>query len=208
MRRSIRLLGVAGALAAAAPAAAVEVALLPVVVHSQDAQSAYLSDGLASMLSSRLSSFEEVRVVRVDASSAATAKLADAIEAGRSAGADYVVFGSFTQFGQGASLDLHCARVAGGGDDASRRVFIQAGALGDIIPKLDELAGKIRLYVTGGAGPGAAAAAPAAGGPDASDLARRVDALERAVYGSGPQQGPVTAPRPPAKPSATGDPMR
>jgi TolB-like protein len=208
MRASIRLLGVAGALAAAAPAAAVEVALLPVVVHSQDAQSAYLSAGLASMLSSRLSQFEQIRVVRVDAATAPTAKLADAIEAGRSAGADFVVFGSFTQFGQGASLDLQCARVAAGPDDAARRVFIQAGALGDIIPKLDELAGKIRLYVTGGAGPGATAAPAAAGGADTSDLSRRVDALERAVYGTGQQQGPAAPPRPPPPAGAKDAPVR
>lgn len=208
IRASIRLVAAAGALAIAAPAAAVEVALLPVVVHSQDAQSAYLSAGLASMLSSRLSQFPEIRVVRVEAPAAATAKLEDALEAGRSAGADFVVYGSFTQFGQGASLDLNCARVGASGDAEARRVFLQAGALGDIIPKLDELAGKIRLYVTGGASPDAAAASAASGVADSADLVRRVDALERAVYGSGQTQGPAAPPRPPPQPSAKDAPVR
>ena len=32
---------------------------------------------------------------------------------GRAAGGDWVLFGSFTRFGNGASLDLQCVRVDG-----------------------------------------------------------------------------------------------
>jgi TolB-like protein len=185
------LLGDAGA-AAGAPA---RVALLPVTVHSSDAGSGYLSAGLASMLSSRLEQFDEISVIRVEEGGGAETA---ALEAGREAGADFVVYGSFTQFGEGASLDLQCARVAGGGDDA-RRIFVQSGTLGEIIPRLDELAEKIRLHVSGGAPP--AAAAGAAEGPGAlGDLQRRVEALERSVFRSGPDQGPSGPPAP--KPQA------
>ena len=181
----------AGAAAAAAP---VRVALLPVAVHSSDASSGYLSAGLASMLSSRLEQFDEIAVVRLDDAKAVVQPSA-AVEAARAAGADFVVFGSFTQFGNGASLDLQCAKTQGSDPGGPRRMFVQSGALGDIIPKLDDVAGKIHLYVTG-----AQAAAPAAAGPSSgtslADLTHRVEVLERAVFRTGPEEGPETAPPP------------
>jgi TolB-like protein len=183
---------VQGGPAAAAPA---RIALLPVTVHSSDGGSSYLSAGLASMLSSRLEQFDEVTVVRVESTGAGEAA---ALEAGRQAGADFVVYGSFTQFGEGASLDLQCARVAGG-VDGTRRIFVQSGTLGDIIPKLDELAGKIHLHVSGGQQPVAATPGQPGTG-DLGDLQRRVEALERSVFRSGPDQGPAGPPAP--KPQA------
>ncbi len=184
--------------AAAAPA---RVALLPVTVHSSDAASSYLSAGLASMLSSRLELFEEISVIRVEAGGGGEAA---ALGAGREAGADFVVYGSFTQFGEGASLDLQCARVEGGGD--ARRIFVQSGTLGEIIPKLDELAEKIRLHVSGGRppAPDPAPAATAAGAGELGDLQRRVESLERSVFRSGPEQGPAGPPVPKAPAGGTG----
>ena len=136
MRVRVPLLALAAgcALAGAAAAAPVRVALLPVAVHSSDASSGYLSAGLASMLSSRLEQFDEIAVIRLDDAKAVT-QPGPAIEAARAAGADFVVFGSFTQFGNGASLDLQCARTQGADAAAApRRMFVQSGALGDIIP--------------------------------------------------------------------------
>jgi TolB-like protein len=195
-RGPIALLAAVWLLAQAGSAAAepARVALLPVTVHSSDAGSSYLSAGLASMLSSRLELFDEISVIRVESGGVGEAA---ALEAGREAGADFVVYGSFTQFGEGASLDLQCARVEGGGDDA-RRIFVQSGTLGEIIPKLDELAEKIRLHVSGGRPAVAAGAAPVSG--DLGDLQRRVEALERTVFRSGPDQGPSGPPAP--KPQA------
>ena len=187
--------GLAGPAAAAAP---VRVALLPVTVHSSDAGSGYLSAGLASMLSSRLEQFDEIAVIRLENAKTASPQPAAAIEAARAAGADFVVFGSFTQFGAGASLDLQCARTDAGDAGGPRRMFVQSGALGDIIPKLDDVAGKIHLYVTGGQGesPGAASAPGASGGASLADLTRRVEALERSVFRSGPEEGPAPPPAP------------
>jgi len=178
---------------ASAPAFASEpisVAMLPIVVHSASNESDYLSKGLVDMLSARLEQGGGIRVIRVE-SNARAANPDVAVEAGRAAGAEFVVFGSFTQFGAGASLDVRCARVADGGEGGEssqpREVFVQSGALGEIIPRLDDLAGRIAKYVKGGgvAAPpevSQGAVAPAAAGA-AGDLEGRVEALERAVFG-------------------------
>jgi len=168
-----------------ASAAPVRAALLPIAVHSADEGSSYLSAGLAEMISARLEQSGGVSVVLVPGAAVATSEVAKAIEAGRAAGVDYVVFGAFTQFGAGASLDVQCASVNGAGDAQGRRIFVQSGTLGEIIPKLDELAAKISRYMTGA---GQGAAAPAPGGAEVSEaneieeLRRRVDKLERTVF--------------------------
>ncbi len=175
---------VLGLLTTPAAADAVRVAVVPVVVHSSEAGSDYLSQGLADMLSARLERSGDVTVVRT-ADGKPSASLSAALKAGRGAGADFVLFGSFTQFGAGASLDLHCAQVAGAEDSdgaGPRRIFIQAGTVGEIIPKLEGLADKVTRYVTGTEGP---APSPPQGAVDADhydELMRRVEALERAVY--------------------------
>jgi len=199
----ISLLAAAWLLAAggAAAAAPVRVALLPVTVHSSDAGSGYLSAGLASMLSSRLEQYDDVSVIRLGGEQGAPSGREAAVAAAREAGAAFVVFGSFTQFGEGASLDLQCASVA---DDAGdgRRIFVQSGTLGDIIPKLDELAEKIHLHVSGG-GRSSGATAPVSGGSGLANLESRVEALERTVFRTGPEQGP-SAPPAPSAPSGGG----
>ncbi len=169
------------------------VALVPIVVHSSASEPHYLSNGLAEMLSARLEKSGEITVIRVEPESGPTTRLGSALELGRSVGADFVIYGSFTQFGQGASLDVRCAPLNGSGPDPERRIFIQSGTVAEIIPQLDELAQKVARYVKKGASPASppppdpepAAEAPA---PDTvsaesyESLLRRVDALERAIY--------------------------
>ena len=108
--RICALLVCAAALAPALAGAEPRVAILPVVVHSAAPDPSYLSDGLADMLGARLEQLGGMRVVR-DEDKDATTRLADALARGRALEADYVVFGSFTQFGEGASLDIQCAPV-------------------------------------------------------------------------------------------------
>lgn len=180
-------------LALAGPATAkgrVKVAILPVFVHALEGHE-YLQSGLADMLASRIGQYDGVSVVRIEAEDAATSNAQKARESAKAVGADYVVFGSFTNFGQGASLDLVCIATPEG--TKVRDVFVQAGTLGEIIPKLDQVAERVaRFAMTGhpasmpsiSAGPpggGAGAAAVAAGDPS---LAERVEALERVVFGS------------------------
>jgi outer membrane protein insertion porin family len=185
----------ASGLADAAAAAGSRIAILPVVVHSLEEQ-AYLRDGLADMLASRLGQRAGIGVIRIGDPNRATSDPEAARAAARSAGADWVLFGSFTRFGEGASLDLRCLPVAGGGEGDGRSIFVQAGALGEIIPRLDSVADRVAAHVQGkpqaASPPGAAApAAPPAGSEAMADalseleeLRRRVDALEGKVFGS------------------------
>ena len=190
---ALGLAGIATFLAAAAAAGEpVRIALLPMSVHAHSSGTEYLSSGLAAMLSARLEQFEGVVVVRVDSKGDPLTKTEAAVEAGREVEANFVLFGSFTQFGEGASLDVRCVRV---GDDVGepRRIFVQSGQVAEIIPSLDGLAEKIARYAlghdgaTGGRsveGNGAPATA-AVSGPSAEEygeLLDRLEALEGAVY--------------------------
>jgi TolB-like protein len=196
LRAGIFLVGLAGlALVASshpALAGSVRIALLPVVVHSAELDTDYLQRGLGDMLASRIERTPGLSVVQVGPDESGTTQRDAAIQAGRALGAEYVVYGSFTQFGTGASLDIRCTAVERSEDDASnsRQIFVQSGSSAEIIPKLDELAEKIGRYAlaggTAGAGPvSAGAAAGPAGTVDASelqDLRARVERLEKALY--------------------------
>jgi TolB-like protein len=175
----------------------VRVALLPITVHAQGTETDYLSTGLAQMLAARLEQYQGMVVVRPGGASAPPAGQREALEAAQASDADFVLFGSFTRFGDGASLDLRCARVveATEGNDEeltvhSRRVFIHSGELAQIIPKLEVLAEKVARYIFAEQGDtarvvGTAPAQNDAGSGlavDVEDLMRRVDALERSVF--------------------------
>ena len=173
----------------------VRIVMLPIVVHSSVSNSGYVSRGLADMLSARLEQVGGVVVVRDDDAANATTRLEHAYQAGREAGGDFVVFGAFTQFGDGASLDVQCAPLEVSGLEeaaAGRRIFVQSGTMGDIIPKLDQMVDKIAYFLSGPeeADGILAAGAPAASRPAAEPLAGesvaelldRIEALERAVY--------------------------
>ena len=174
-----------------------ELAILPLVVHTLE-QKAYLEAGLADMLASRLGRVPGVGVIRVQGEGQATTNLEAAKAMGSGAGAEYVLFGSFTQFGEGASLDLQLAPVSAEAEGVSRSIFIQSGNLGEIIPNLDQVAEKVgRHLLTDGAAPGGlppvSAAAPSDSGgvseevlqdamSELESLRGRVDALEDRVF--------------------------
>ena len=123
-----------------------ELAILPIVVHTLEHKE-YLESGLADMLASRMGRLPGLAVIRVQSEDRATTDLEAAKALGREAGAEYVLFGSFTQFGEGASLDLQCAPVAAEAEDASRSIFIQSGTLDEIIPHLDQVAEKVARHL-------------------------------------------------------------
>ncbi len=175
--------------AVAAPAAAesARVAILPVVVHAMDEQ-VYLQNGLADMLASRLGQHSGVGVVRVGDAAAATTDVEEARAQGRAAGAEWVLFGSFTRFGSGASLDLRCVPVSGEAEADSRAVFVQSGSLDQIIPRLSGVAERIAAHLHAGPVAAVDVAAPPSGARSAAAdaeiqaLRRRVEALEAEVY--------------------------
>ena len=193
---------------APSPARGVErtrVALLPIVVHSNDSRE-YLQQGLADMLVSRLGRDPRVGVIKVEEPGKATTEAEPARAAGKAEGADYVVFGSFTRFGEGASLDLSVAKV--GSDAAPRQIFAHSDSLGGIIPMLDGVADKTTVYVLEGAPPGPAVAAGPTGasgnaagdGGDVQELRRRVEALEHIVFSSTIPSTPKPGDKPAAPP--------
>ncbi len=134
----------------AGPAAAqdrVRIALLPMVVHSSEPPT-YLRNGLSDMMSARLQRIEDFEVVVIDDPKKATTSLAKALETGRKAQAEFVLFGSFTRFGKGASLDVQCAGATPAeGQDPLREIFVHSGSIGDVIPDLDDLVGKVARFV-------------------------------------------------------------
>jgi outer membrane protein insertion porin family len=174
----------------------VKIAVLPVVVHALE-QKDYLQSGIADMIATRLEQNGKVAVARIADVSQATTDGEAARAAARAAGADYVVFGSFTRFGDGASLDLRCLPTAGAKGDLPKGVFVQAGKVGEIIPRLDDVAAKIAGFaLSGGEGAPAVAAGPpgtaaTSTSPEAigdalselDELRSRVERLEGALYG-------------------------
>jgi len=174
----------------------VRMVILPVVVHRDSSDSSYVSRGIAEMLSARLEQIGGIEVLRLEGEGAATTDLAAAREAARRIEGDYVLYGSFTQFGDGASLDMQCAALSAnnGNGEAVRRVFIQSGTVGEIIPKLDRLVDKIAKFLREGgaiesADPRVAAKEPSTPGADGAEggeairaLQKRIEALEQAVY--------------------------
>lgn len=185
------LLCLGGLVALAAPASAEpRLLLLPIVVHSAEDPD-YLRAGLSDMLASRFERIGALDLIRGQPDGTGTTDLDEARRLAKKRGADYVLYGSFTRFGQGASLDVHCAPVSGdettGAPAPLREIFVHSGSIGEIIPDLDELAGKVSRYARGEAiatgvpaSPGGVAA-PGPGAAELQDLRNRVEGLEAAV---------------------------
>jgi hypothetical protein len=99
--------------------------------------------------------------------------------------AAFVLFGSFTRFGTGASLDVHCASTrVESGRDPLREIFVHSGSIGDVIPDLDDLVGKVARFVIADYEGALQASGELSELPSAralSELLRRVELLEEAL---------------------------
>ncbi len=164
----------------------VRIALLPIVVHSAENPD-YVRSGLADMIASRLERIRDLEVVRIDEKSAATTNLDRALARARKVDAAFVLFGSFTRFGTGASLDLQCAAASeNAGDEPLREIFVHSGSIGDVIPDLDDLVGKVARFVIRDYTDPVVEAGEVPGLPSSravTNLERRVEALEDALRG-------------------------
>ena len=191
---SLIALGLACALLTFASAGAVQaedrvrIAILPMIVHSADSRE-YVREGIADMLSARLEQVKELEVLRVDDPKRATNRATKALAVGRKLGADYVLFGSFTRFGEGASLDIQCLAVAEDPEGApAHQIFVQAGSIGSVIPDLDDLAGRIARFTVADFDARASALPTPPSAPrreGIADLRTRVKALEDALRKQG-----------------------
>ena len=162
----------------------VRVALLPMVVHSAESPN-YVRRGLADMMASRLERVTDLDVIRVEDAAAATTNLAKALKRARKVDAEFVVFGSFTRFGTGASLDVQCAAATReAGDDPLREIFVHSGTIGDVIPDLGDLVGKVARFIIRDYSERIIEAGQRPDLPSTRTLAelkRRVEALEQAL---------------------------
>ena len=158
--------------------------LLPVVGHSAESPG-YLRRGLSDMLMARFQQGDQFELIEVEDPELATTSLEEAVETARDRGADFVLFGSFTRFGEGASLDMHAAATEEVSEDSGlREIFVHSGQIGEVIPDLDDLVGKVTRFaiddfVPGSAssdGPGASSARPPV---SVAELQRRVEKLEQ-----------------------------
>jgi TolB-like protein len=164
----------------------VRIALLPMVVHSAENPN-YVRRGLMDMMASRLERIRDLEVIRIDETSAATTNLEKALERARKVDAKFVLFGSFTRFGTGASLDVQCAAASeNDSDEPLREIFVHSGSIGDVIPDLDDLVGKVARFVIRDYTDRVVEAGETPDLPSTramTSLERRVEALEDALRG-------------------------
>lgn len=160
----------------------VRVAVLPVVVFSGEGRE-YLQKGMADMLVSRIGRDARLAVIPVDDASAATVDVEAARKTGLANDADFVIFGSFTRFGEGASLDLACASVHDV-ESEPRKIYVHASNMGALIPLLDGVADRTSYAVLGSEPPGSGVASGPVPAPDpnaaaAAEQQRRIEADQR-----------------------------
>lgn len=160
--------------------------LLPVVVHSSESPG-YLRNGLSDMLMARFQQADQFELMQATDPALATTDPDEAIEEARNRGADFVLFGSFTRFGEGASLDMHAASASPANPEGGlREIFVHSGRIGEVIPNLDDLVGKVTRFaiddfVPREAGANAQDLAPAPAPGSRADLRLRIRKLEQAV---------------------------
>ncbi len=125
------------------------VLVLPFNIYSEKDLS-FLQNGIRDMLSSRLSQEGKVQVLgrgAVDEATAATAEVDQRVAAdlGQAAGADYVVFGSLTVFGDNISTDARLYRVD---DGKPALTFYDTGNdQGDVISHINRFATRVNAEV-------------------------------------------------------------
>ncbi|RPH84361.1 MAG: VCBS repeat-containing protein, partial [Desulfobacteraceae bacterium] len=103
----------------------------------------YLRQGLQDIMASRISWEDKVLVLDKELTQKALAKVSgpidetQALEIGKKLGADYVIFGSLTVAGEGASIDLRAADL--GKKQAAEKFFTQTKGLDEVIPRINDL---------------------------------------------------------------------
>jgi len=119
-----------------------KVALLPLTINAPDRLD-YLRNGLQDIMASRISWEGKVLVLDKELVQKALAKVSGpidetrAVEIGKNLGADYVIFGSLTVAGAGASIDLRVAEL--GKKQAGEKFFTETKGMDEVIPRMNDL---------------------------------------------------------------------
>ncbi len=155
IRKTLAVLAIMPLLFAAAGSAeevAKKVAILPFQMNAPEDLS-YLKEGILDMLSSRLAWEGKVDVIEKqvvkDALSDHQGPLNEAAarEVGTTLGADYVLFGSLTVFGDSVSIDAKM--IALQGDRSPVTVYAQTKGMGEVIPRINDFAQDINNKIFG-----------------------------------------------------------
>lgn len=148
--------------AGSAAETAKKVAILPFEINAPKDLS-YLREGIMDMLASRISWEGKVEVIEEQlvkealSGREATLNEAAAREVGTTLGADYVLFGSLTVFGDSVSIDAKMVALREERPPVS--VYAQTKGMGEVIPRINDFAQDINNKIFG-RGPAAVAAAP------------------------------------------------
>jgi TolB-like protein len=139
-----------------------KVAILPFEINAPEDLS-YLREGIMDMLASRISWEGKVEAIEEqlvkDALSGREGALNEAAarEVGTALGADYVLFGSLTVFGESVSIDAKMIALKEERPPVS--VYAQTKGMGEVIPRINDFAQDINNKIFG-RGPAPVAAAP------------------------------------------------
>ncbi len=132
--------------------AEVRIAVFPFEIHAPKDLS-YVREGIQDMLSTRLCVpgktiiIDEVKVRQALSSLKGPLTEAKAKEIGQKLGADYVLYGSVTTFGQKASLDAKL--IAVNTSKPPLALYTNTNTLDDFIPKLADFAYQALSYIEG-----------------------------------------------------------
>lgn len=174
----------AGAGLAASPSPPT-VAILPLVTYA-DKDIGYLEQGIRSMLTSRLVADAGVEVKEAGVEAEAIKYPQDLKKIGREKGIDYLVGGSITALGGGASLDLYVTDTHT--PAKAKHFYATADKDADIIRSIDRLAREIGATIFGAKTDNAsraeepAAAAPSSTAPSRSTAFDPTMHPERALF--------------------------
>ena len=200
LRKSLAFLAIVLLLFAAAGSAAEvakKVAVFPFQMNAAQDLS-FLQEGIQDMLASRLAwdgkieILEEHLVEQTLAGREGSLNEAAAREIGTALGADYVLFGSLTVFGESVSIDARMVSITG--DSPPVSVYSHSKGMDEVIPRINEFAQSINNRIFGR---GHAVAAKPTPQPRFSQAHP-----EKLMTGGGVSAAPVAAPA--AAPAAQG----
>ena len=129
-----------------------KIAILPFTMNA-DRDLSFLRKGIVDMLSSRLAWKEKVEVIEEEAVKKEAAKVPGplnkkkALMIGKALGADYVILGSLTVFGDSVSIDAKILDVAK--SDELVTAFDQSKGMDGVIPTVNQFAENINAKIMG-----------------------------------------------------------